>query len=227
MKLRTFEDPAELTQALAGLITQELTGPAPGAHPVALMLAGGQTPLAAYDRVAARPPHPDPRSHLLLSDERMVPRNSPRLNYAHIGLMCRAMRLPHARIMAVNTDLAPDAAARDYHQQLDRYLSAQGTVSVGILGLGSDGHTASLFTPAQLARGKEDYAIAVDRPDGLPGVSVTPAFLRRVDRLIFVAAGSSKSAMVRTLQHSPESITAGQAVAGHPRVELWADRAAT
>jgi 6-phosphogluconolactonase/glucosamine-6-phosphate isomerase/deaminase len=94
-------------------------------------------------------------------------------------------------------------------------------VGLGLLGLGADGHTCSLFTAADLALARGRYALSVRRPDGLSAVSVTPDFLATVREPVFVVAGSSKASAVARLQASDPSLTAWAAVQGCPLVELW------
>ena len=58
------------------------------------------------------------------------------------------------------------------------------------MGLGADGHTASLFNTANLEQARGKLAIAVQRPDGLQGVSVTPELLSKVAEPLFLVTGA-------------------------------------
>lgn len=60
----------------------------------------------------------------------------------------------------------------------------------------------------------------------MAGVSVTPAFLSRVDKIIFIVTGAEKQEMVRALLEFPYSIPVGQAVADVPELHIWADETA-
>ena len=86
-----------------------------------------------------------------------------------------------------------------------------------------DGHTAGFFTPEQAALSEGPLTLYTARPDGMQGVSVTPAFLKRVERLILLVTGESKREIITTLLTEPGSIAAGIALSGHPHVELWTD----
>ena len=57
----------------------------------------------------------------------------------------------------------------------------------------------------------------------MQGVSVTPAFFKRIERIILLITGEAKHDIIRTLLTAPETIAAGIALTGHPCVELWTD----
>lgn len=214
----------ELATALADEVAREAGREHPVPH--AIMLAGGSTPLAAYRALTAKPPTLDPSTHILFSDDRHVPPDNPKSNYGQIRPMLDAWGIPSFAIHRVEGEKPLAAATQSYNQSLARFLDQGGVIPLGLLGLGSDGHTASLFTPEHLAQGHDACAISVARPDGLNGISVTPRLLKQVWRILFVVSGASKQAIVQQLLNTPESTTAGAAIAGHPCVELWLDRAA-
>jgi 6-phosphogluconolactonase/glucosamine-6-phosphate isomerase/deaminase len=99
-------------------------------------------------------------------------------------------------------------------------------VRLGLLGLGADGHTASLFKSADLEAARGHLAIAVQRPDGRAAVSVTPDFLAQVEEIVFVVAGADKTPALQRLNARDPTLTAWCAVEHCTRVEVWADAAA-
>lgn len=119
----------------------------------------------------------------------------------------------------------PDAVS-EFDREVGAFFERGGEVPFGLLGLGTDGHTASLFTESHLKESEGRWAIGVSRPDGLNGVSLTPQALARVARVVFLVAGTDKRAVLQQLIRAPNSVTAGRAVAGCPRVEIWCDAAA-
>jgi len=183
-----------------------------------LMLSGGSTPYAVYNQLAATPcpVHPDRR--IFLSDERMVPADSPRNNASNLMPMLCALKCED-RFIRVDTNLPlEDAAARFAHE-----LEPLESIELGFLGMGDDGHTAGFFTP-ELARMKSGaLALHTDRPDGMQGVSVSPALFQRVERIILLVTGESKRETINTLLNEPENIPAGIALSDHLHVELWTD----
>lgn len=224
IRARCFADPSALARAVADLLAAQLA--ASSAEPQAVMLAGGTTPMAAYELLAQDPPVLAPSTHLLFSDDRHVRPDSPKSNYGNMLRMLRALRIPPERVFRVWGELGLADAAGRYNDELNQYLSRGGRVALGLLGLGADGHTASLFNRADVEAGAGAWAIPVKRPDGLNGVSVTSGFLRRVARVVFVVAGADKQVMAGRLLREPDSIAAGLAIKGHAAVELWTDTAA-
>jgi 6-phosphogluconolactonase len=219
---RSFAAREQLDAALAGRLAAALSSPGVAA----VMLSGGTTPLNAYRMLARKPPLRDDRLHVLFSDERYVPADSPASNYHQTRALLDALSLPPAAVLRVRTELTLEEAARDYERQLEALLRSGAGIGLGLLGLGADGHTASLFRAADLERARGRLALAVQRPDGMAAVSVTPELLARVAEPVFVVAGAGKYAAVRSLRAQDPALTAWRAVEGCARVELWLDQAA-
>lgn len=213
---RRFPSRAALDAALAQRLGQALC--TNGAS--AIMLSGGTTPLPAY-RALARGPLPHDRLHILFSDERYVPSDSDASNYHQSRPLLDALALPATAVARVRTELPLDEAARDYESQLAALLNSGVRIGLGLLGLGADGHTASLFGAADLERARGHLAIAVHRPDGMSAVSVTPDLLSRVEELLFVVAGSDKQDAIRALAAQDPKSTAWRAVQGCAGAQLW------
>src|SRR5437016_8851426 len=213
---RRFASRAALDAALEQRLRQAIG--ASGAS--AIMLSGGTTPLPAY-RELARGPLPHDRLHVLFSDERYVPSDADASNYHQARALLEALALPASAVARVRTELPIEEAASDYERQLAALLNAGVPIGLGLLWLGADGHTASLFGTADLERARGRLAIAVHRPDGMSAVSVTPDFLARVAEPLFVVAGSGKEDAVRALLAQNPHLTAWRAVEACPRVELW------
>jgi 6-phosphogluconolactonase len=217
LSLLRFDARAELDAALAVRLRAALT--APGAS--AVMLAGGSTPLPAYRAVARQIGAHDDRLHVLFSDDRYVAADAAASNYFQSRPLLDVLALPSESLLRVNTQLPLPQAAADYDRQLSALLSSGVRIGLGLLGLGADGHTASLFTAADLERARGRYAIAVQRPDGLDAVSVTPELIATIGAPLFVLAGHDKQeALSRMLAHD-EALVAWRAVQGCAQVDLW------
>lgn len=223
--IRAFPSSGELAAALATEL-HALLAASRGA-PVALMLAGGRTPLAAYAGLARLPALPPSHgARILLSDERVVPPDDPRCNARSVWPPLSAIGLRPAQAVLVDGRLDPAAAAAQFDGQLAALLAAGAGLPLGLLGLGADGHTAGLFSAAQVRAGRGRWAQAVERPDGMAGVSVTADFLARIAQVRFVVTGAEKRDVLQRLRAAPLELAAGHAVAGCRAVEIWADRAA-
>jgi 6-phosphogluconolactonase/glucosamine-6-phosphate isomerase/deaminase len=209
---RTFENHASLIAETEDLLRKTLAAPGN------LMLSGGSTPYVIYNRLAARPcpVHPDRR--LFLSDERMQPCDVDTNNAHNLMPMLDALQCGD-RFIRVDTALPADEAARRFGEELQPIEQAD----LGLLGMGADGHTAGFFTPEQAGLKSGPLTLHTDRPDGMQGVSVTPAFFKRVERIILLVTGDAKREIIHTLLTAPETIAAGIALSAHPCVELWTD----
>jgi 6-phosphogluconolactonase len=220
-----FASSAALEAALTERLAHSLAGP--GDPVPALMLSGGSTPLPAYRALGARATLArNPTLRVLFTDERYVPSDLPASNYHQARPLLEALALPPQAVLRVRTELPLEEAARDYERSLKRLLESGAGIGLGLLGLGADGHTASLFGAADLKRARGRLALAVQRPDGMSAVSVTPKLIARVAEPLFVVSGGGKREAVRALLAGAADLTAWRAVAGCPSVELWIDEAA-
>jgi 6-phosphogluconolactonase len=217
LTVRRFASRAALDAALAERLEQAITA----AGPRAIMLSGGNTPLPAYRALGSRPLAHDARLSILFSDERYVPADSAASNYLKTRPLLDPLALSPGSLLRVRTELPLEEAAADYEQQLQRLLDSGVHIGLGLLGLGADGHTASLFSDTDLAAARGHLAIAVHRPDGMYAVSVTPQLLAEVEALLFVVAGDSKREALQALEARDPNLTAWRAVQGCDRVELW------
>jgi 6-phosphogluconolactonase len=214
---RRFPARAALDAALAQRLGQAISANGPSA----IMLSGGTTPLPAYRALARGPLPHDDRLHILFSDERYVPSDSDASNYHQSRPLLDALALPAAAVARVRTELPLDEAAADYERQLAALVNSGVRIGLGLLGLGADGHTASLFGAADLERARGHLAIAVHRPDGMSAVSVTPGLLARVGEPLFVVAGPGKHDAIQALAARDQHLIAWRAVQGCTDVELW------
>jgi 6-phosphogluconolactonase len=228
IQIRRFLSRAELEAALEERLRLAITRPggavagAAGARgAVAVMLSGGSTPLPAYRSVAARPPRPAAGLKILFSDDRYVPSTENASNYHQSLALIEALALPESSVLRVRTELPLEKAAEDYEQRLDALLGEDTHFTLGLLGLGADGHTASLFNSADIDRARGRRAIPVNRPDGMQAVSVTPDVLDWFDDLVFIVAGADKHNAVQSLLNGDTTIAATLAVAGRTQTQLW------
>ncbi|HEX5458375.1 MAG TPA: 6-phosphogluconolactonase [Steroidobacteraceae bacterium] len=229
--VRRFATRSELDAALADRLEQAIrataapSGGSGGGLPV-MMLSGGHTPLPAYREVARRrPPHGD-KLTIIYSDDRYVPADSDASNYHATRPLIDALVLPESQVLRVRTELPLEEAASDYETCLRTLLASGAGIGLALLGLGPDGHTASLFRPEHLQQSRGHLAIAVQRPDGMQGISVTPDFLANVSEPLFVVAGTGKHDAIAKFVARDPNLVALRAVAACPRVELWLERAA-
>lgn len=218
MRVERFDTREALDAALASRLRTVIeTGGA-------LMLSGGNTPRPAYMALGTQGLKPARDLSVLFSDERYVPRDSEASNYRASLPLLDTLRLPEERVLRVRTELPLDEAVADYEHRLSQLLDVQKTVRLGVLGLGADGHTASLFSPADLELAHGRLAIAVRRPDGMQAVSVTPGFLAKVSQLLIVVPGQDKREALTALLARDPHLVAWRAVANSADVAVWCER---
>jgi len=173
-----------------------------------LALAGGSTPARLYHLLAG-PDYRDaiPWSHVWVcfGDERCVPPHHPDSNYhlAHEALLSR-VPIPPDHVVRIAGELEPEAAAAAYEEALRRCFDLAGAgrprFDLILLGMGEDGHTASLFPglPALEEKGRLAVATAVPeyaRP-AVPRVTLTLPVLNAARQVIFLVTGAHKACAV-------------------------------
>lgn len=186
--LHVVDDPEAAAEVVARLLVDAVHADA------SIALSGGSTPRAAYERAAALESDWSGAS-LWLADERCVPPDDQLANrrLVHDAILDRLAVPP--RWHPVETSLGADGAADRY----DAELRAEGVPQLVVLGIGTDGHTASLF-PGSPALG-EHTRLAVAAEAGLepfvPRITLTlPALAAAVD-LVFLVTGEEKAEQVR------------------------------
>jgi 6-phosphogluconolactonase len=189
-----------------------------------LVLAGGSTPRHAYELAAAR--HVDwGGAEVWLGDERCVPPHDPRSNELLVREALLERLLVPPLVHPVPTRLPPQEAAAAY----DRELRDQ-PLDLVLLGLGPDGHTASLFPGAPALDERERLVVAAE-----PGmeplvqrVTLTIPALGSGARVVFLAVGPEKAGAVRrAFAETPSRATPASLVRSrHGRTTVVLDEAA-
>jgi 6-phosphogluconolactonase len=188
-----------------------------------IALAGGSTPRALYPALVAGVDWT--RANVFFGDERAVPPSDPKSNYR----MARETLLDPARVSPANVvrwraeDPDLDAAARDYEAALRAGASAP-WLDLALLGLGPDGHTASLF-PGTSALAEEDrLAVAVDVAEmGTRRLTLTYPALCGAREVCFLVTGGEKAAALATVVESGH-LPAARIVRRPGPVTIFCDR---
>lgn len=160
------------------------------------VLAGGSTPRRLYELLAARSGALDwLRVELFWGDERCVEPTSPASNFALArSTLLASLALDGGRVHRIHGELAPSEAARRYDRQIAAALS-QGPFDLVLLGLGADGHVASLFPGATPP--VDRLAAVVEAPvEPRRRVTLTPTALASARRLLVLVSGREKAAAV-------------------------------
>jgi 6-phosphogluconolactonase len=230
---RTFESAAVLARDVAEWLCN-LARASDSAF--AVCLSGGSTPRRMYENLAApeiASRFPWSRAHWFWGDERFVPHDHPDSNYrmAHEAFLSR-VPVPDSNIHAIPTEgLSPDQAATAYEMTLKRFYGADVLAAdrplfdVTLLGIGDDGHTASLFPGQPALRETQRWTVAVVGAKAEARITLTYPALDSSRDLAFLATGPEKRGVVARAQKGDKAIPAA-AVRPVGRLYWFTDRAA-
>ncbi|MEB3234036.1 MAG: 6-phosphogluconolactonase [Cyanobacteriota bacterium] len=192
----------QCAQQMASLIDQALGE----RDRVQIALAGGETPKATY-RLLARQHLPWDRVDVLLGDERWVSADDPSSNarMVHETLLAAGEPGSAARFHPVPTDLPdPQASAEAFAALLETLCPGRPPqLDLVLLGLGDDGHTASLF-PGTAAPAVRDRWTTIGEGKGLPRVTLTAPVLSAARRVLFLVSGAGKTQALSRLLDAKE-----------------------
>lgn len=226
MKLEVLPGPAEAAQRAAVRIA-EAARAAVAERGSALVAVSGGTTAPPMLRALAGLALPWERLHLFQVDERAVPAGDPRRNLGTLraALGARAGELGD-RLHAMPVE-APDleAGAAAYAETLERVAGAPAVLDLVQLGLGADGHTASLVPGDPiLRRGDADVAATAGEYAGTRRLSLTLPALARARGVLWLVTGAAKAPALARLLAGDASIPAGRVL--RERATVVADLAA-
>jgi 6-phosphogluconolactonase len=228
-------DPAELAAAAADHVVTVLSGVLASQETAHLALSGGSTPRAMNALLAA-----EPRRRLVdwsrvvfwFGDERCVPKDDKDSNYRmNRETLLDPLRIAPAQVHRMRGEDDPSAAAADYDAVLQRELGVHPRLDLVLLGMGPDGHTASLFPGTVAAIPKDKHAIAhyVPKLDTWR-MTLTPHCINAARNVAFTVAGAEKAdALHAVLEHPPSraDVFPAQLIRPHDGELIWfVDKAA-
>jgi 6-phosphogluconolactonase len=207
-ELKVYAGPEELAAKSALAIARTAAECIRQRGKFTLVLAGGSTPRRTYELLARGEGEHSidwSRVFLFFGDERFVPHDDPRSNYklAHDTLLSAAP-IASEQVLAVDTSLAsPAASAGDYAARVAQFFALpRGTMpafDMILLGLGDDGHTASLFPHASALK-VHDETVTWSPPGVLPPpvdrITLTLPVLNAAHQVMFLVSGAGKAEVV-------------------------------
>jgi 6-phosphogluconolactonase len=231
-RIEIVPDPPALAHRVAAWMTEAALA-ADG--PFRVALSGGSTPNALYRLLASdefRGRFPWPRVSWYWGDERFVPYDHPDSNYrmTREAMLAKAP-VPPENVHPIPTDGAPEAAAARYERTLQQAYGAatldpqRPLFDITLLGLGADGHTASLLPGEPVLDERKRWVAAVAR--GRPEVRITMTYpaIESSRRAAFLVAGEEKAAIFGAIRTGDSRVPAARV---RPVGELvwFVDRAA-
>jgi len=210
-----FPEKEAAAAALAEKIVKTSTAALERRRCFSLVLAGGSTPGALYELLATEPWRKRIdwcRAHVFFGDERCVPFDHRYSNYAMAyGSLLSAVPVPPNQVHRIHGEGDPAREAETYGHLIETTLSSispeQPLFDLVLLGLGADGHTASLY-PGDTALQSSGLVTAVDPPKTasppVPRISLTLEGIKLARTLCFLVHGSSKKDIVQAVRADTE-----------------------
>ena len=231
--LRVADDRQELSAMAAAAIARVMEAAVRDKGTCSLALSGGRTPRALYRLLGSRFREQIPwqHVHVFWGDERYVPADDPHSNAG----MARETLLDHvpcpdANVHPMPTHFAsPDMAARDYEHTLRAHFGGGGPrFDINLVGVGADGHTASIFAGSPALTERERWVMSVEA-NATPAARLTltlPALTQSAIIHVLVAGADKAHAVRAALSASadPEQCPAAGLRLSQGRVIWWLDR---
>jgi len=209
--ITVYPDREALSRAAAGLFAETALRAVADHGRCAVLLAGGETPRRTYELLADEPLRsrvPWGQLHLFWGDERCVPLEDPRSNarMAYRALLDR-VPVPAGQVHPIPGDRDPLQAADEYEVLLRRFFAgAPPRFDLVLLGLGDDGHTASLFPGSPVLDEREHWTTASRRAgEEIDRVTLTATLINKAELIVFLVAGCDKAAVLHeVLEEEPD-----------------------
>ncbi len=175
-----------------------------------MALSGGKTPGGVFSLLAANP-YLDSvewdRLHFFWGDERMVPPEHQDSNFRMVQeTLLEHIKMPEENIHRIRGEIAPEDAAAEYTELLhDHFDGSLPCFDLMLLGLGEDGHTASLFPETDAVEECEKHAVAVFVPKlNVWRVTLTLPVINAAREILFLVSGRSKSEIVQRIMSNKQ-----------------------
>lgn len=172
-----------------------------------IALSGGNTPRPVYERLTRAPFDSAidwTKVRIFFGDERCVPPDSDQSNYRMAReAMLEKLPIPQENIFRIRGEIDPQAAAIEYGQLL-KQLFGDGGLDLVLLGMGPDGHTASLFPHTEALNESKHRCVAnyVQKLDCWR-ITMTAPFINRAAEVIFLVSGKDKTTALKEVLNGP------------------------
>jgi 6-phosphogluconolactonase len=206
MKLCIYKSQEKLADELAQWISNTIQSTLQNQEYFTLALSGGETPQILYKKLAT-PEFKEKinwkRVHIFWGDERVVPFNDDRNNakIAH-DLLINHIDIPAAQVHIMRTGIEPVFAAKEYEKILKTYFgNTIKSFDLMLLGIGSDGHTLSIFPGSPLLEKEEqDWVSAVyNEEQQMYRITLTPVIVNHASQIAFMVEGSNKAKVLKEI----------------------------
>jgi 6-phosphogluconolactonase len=211
MDVEMLETADAVAQRAADIIAEEARKAVAARGRFVMAVSGGHTPWVML-RALATADVPWPAFHIVQVDERVAPAGHPDRNLTHL----RESLLDHAPLAPEQIHAMPvesidlDAAAADYAATLGRIAGSAPVLDLVHLGLGPDGHTASLVPGDPVLNVRDRDVAMTGMYQGRRRMTLTYPLINRARQVLWVVTGEEKAPMLNRLLDGDESIPAGR-----------------
>jgi 6-phosphogluconolactonase len=208
MVIQKFRDSDELSQAAAKAFIELANQAIAERGRFLVSLSGGSTPMKLYERLANEKLDWT-RVHFFWGDERCVPVDDPGNTYGQTKKILFD-KIGMTNIHRIESELEPDSASVDYAHTLSGFADAPfdfPRFDLVLLGMGDDGHTASLFPGSPVDIATPTIAVTAhyqDRPANR--VSLTPKVFNQAKEIWFLVTGAGKAETLRNVIHGEQNL---------------------
>ena len=210
--VKTFDSSQEVANAFTARLIQVNEQAKQSGSVVTVCLSGGSTPKLFFKTLAADHGEVDwSRVHFFWGDERCVPAASDESNFGEADrLFLSQASIPDENVHAVNGTIDPELAAKEYAAEIQKIVKADGPdglprFDLMVLGMGDDGHTASIFPhQMQLLDSKNICDVATHPTSGQKRVTVTGQVIRNSAEICFLVTGANKADVLATILNRAE-----------------------
>jgi 6-phosphogluconolactonase len=226
VKIEVFPDPDTVARQAAALVAADARAAVAARGRFLFAVSGGHTPWQML-RALANEQVPWANVEIFQVDERVAPASDPDRNLTHL----RASLLSHAPLRPEQVHAMPveeadlEAAARQYARTLQEIAGSPPVLDLAHLGLGPDGHTASLVPGDPVLNVTDaDVAVTTGTYQGRRRLTLTYPMLNRSRRILWLVTGADKEGMLVRLRDGDQAIPAGRV--SQAQATVFADRAA-
>jgi 6-phosphogluconolactonase len=204
----------------AAIIPRHLPGPGGS-----FVLTGGTTAKKIYPALAEVTARRLPELDILFSDERCVPPDDDESNFKMASELLLD-RTQARNVHRMRGEDPPEQAAASYGQEIAPLVG--NGLDLLLLGMGADAHIGAMFPGSPALAETTQLCRAVDRPDGMQGLTLTPPAMITAKKILLLVTGEAKAETVKRVVQGDEPVETSPArlLADHPDVTFLLDKAA-
>jgi 6-phosphogluconolactonase len=213
LSIKIFDDRNALNAAAAGLWQCTANDAIRARGRFSVALSGGSTPKPLYE-LLAQPPWkeslPWSKTHVFWGDERNLPADAPDSNFRMVNqALLSKIKIPAENIHRVRTELkAPEKVAADYERTLREFFPGAASdwpqIDLNLLGLGENGHTASLFPHTPVLHDDKHWVAGLYIEEvKMERITMTTPAINHSRNIVFLVSGASKAQVVHDILHGP------------------------